>query len=100
MSYTDSKGRAWHDLDVASLPQAAQEAYARYQAQNKLAAQAREGFEALAKGAMGTELVQFGYKWGKLSFTIDGVAKPKGPAKATVTLEQFLAQQARAGAAH
>lgn len=96
MSYIDKQGRKWNELDEATLPALAQEQYERYREINRQAAQAREAFEATMKAEMGTDAVQFGYKFGKLSFTTDVEArKAKGPAKAKLTLAQWIEQQAQ-----
>ena len=95
MSYIDKSGKEWNDLDTNSLPQAAQEAYNIYREANRKAAQCREAFEAIMVEAMGNADIQFGYRFGKLSFTTDGAPrKAKAPGKAKLTLDQWLAQQA------
>ena len=95
MSYTDKQGREWNELDEATLPGEAKAAYAKYREINRQAAVAREGFETIMRAAMGTEAVQFGYKFGKLAFTTDVEArKPKASAKAKLSLSDWLEQQA------
>ena len=94
MSYTDKQGREWNELDIDSLPQSAQAAYAVYRERNREAAIAREAFEATMRAEMGTDAVQFGYKFGKLSFTTDVEAKAKKPAKAKLTLAEWQAANA------
>lgn len=90
MSYTDKQGREWNDLDTDSLPQAVQGAYNTYREANRVAAQHREAFEKAMMAEMGTEAVQFGYKWGKLSFTTDVEAKKaKASGKAKLTLAEW-----------
>lgn len=95
MSYTDKQGREWNELDEASLPAEAKQAYTRYREINRQAASAREAFETIMRAAMQTDAVQFGYKFGKLSFTTDVEArKPKAQAKAKLSLADWLEQQA------
>ena len=92
MSYTDKSGREWNDMDTNELG-TAQAAYSAYREANKVAAIARETFEALMRAEMGTDAVQFGYKFGKLSFTTDVDAKvARKPAKAKLTLAQWQEQ--------
>ena len=94
MSYTDKQGREWNELDETSLPPNAKAAYAAYRERNRAAAIAREAFEAEMRAEMNTDAVQFGYKFGKLSFTTDVEAKAKKPAKAKLTLAEWQAQNA------
>ena len=94
MSYTDKQGREWNELDEATLPTMAREAYAEYRRINRQAAAAREAFETVMRELLQTEAVQFGYKFGKLSFTVDVEArKPKASAKSKLTLDQWLEQR-------
>ena len=92
MSYTDKQGREWHDLEC---PAQASLQYEAYRAANRKAAELREAFEAKMCELMGNDQVQFGYKFGKLSFTCDGSPrKAKAAPKAKLTLDQWLDQQA------
>lgn len=94
MSYTDKQGREWNELDEATLPEAARKQYAHYRAINRQAAEAREHFERIMRGEMKTDAIQFGYKFGKLSFTVDVEArKPKASAKAKLSLAEWLEQR-------
>ena len=95
MSYTDKQGREWNELDESTLPGDAAQAYAKYREINRQAAAAREAFEKIMRAAMGTDAVQFGYKFGKLSFTTDvEPRKARAPAKAKLSLADWLEQQA------
>ena len=95
MSYTDKQGREWNELDEQTLPGDAKAAYVKYREINRAAASAREAFETLMREAMGTDAVQFGYKFGKLSFTTDVEArKAKAAPKAKLSLSDWLEQQA------
>ena len=91
MSYIDKQGREWHDLEC---PAQASLAYEAYRAANRKAAELREAFEAKMCELMGNDQVQFGYKFGKLSFTVDVEArKPKASAKAKLSLAEWLEQR-------
>ena len=96
MSYTDSKGRTWHEFAVTELSNEAQEVYAAYRKAMKAAAVQREAFEKLANIEMG-DVVQWGYKYGKLAFTGDGKPKTVKSAKPQMTLAQWRAQQQNGG---
>lgn len=84
-----TKELAWITVDVASMPKAIAEKYAKLKAAQDTARQAREAFEAAFtaaardKGALdkGAELA-FGYRFGKLAVAkteIKRAATPKGP---------------------
>lgn len=91
----------WMDIDVETLPQAAQEAYAEYKVAQRKAAALRETFETTLTGMMDVpqgQRVVFGYRFGKLSAAM--VEDDRKPAKAKVskaTLADFIAAQAASG---
>ena len=98
MSYTDKQGRKWDDMDVDSLSPRAKAAYDHYKDANRVASQHREAFEAIMIQDMNTDCVQFGYKFGKLSFTTDVEArKPKAKSKQAISLADWKARQAADG---
>lgn len=91
----------WNELDPASLPAPARDAYDRYKALYKQAKTERLVFEeamnTIAELPEGVRMV-FGYNFGKLSAAI--VADDRKPAKATPakqSLSDFLASQQAAG---
>lgn len=90
----------WQDIDVASLPGPAQQAYEQYKVAQRAAAALREAFEAsvraVAPAPTGMRMV-FGYRFGKLSAAI--VEDEGRPVKARpkATLADFLAAQAASG---
>lgn len=83
-----SKDLTWVSVDVATMPKALAEKYAKLKAAQESARTAREAFEAAFtaaardKGALdkGADLA-FGYRFGKLAVakTEPKVTTPKGP---------------------
>jgi hypothetical protein len=92
MAYVDSKGRTWHDFDVSTLSVEAQALYAKRAEAFRAAYAAEDAFEARANAEMKAQL-QWGYRFGKLSFTAEGKPKGQSTAKPKMSLAQFLAAQ-------
>ena len=91
----------WVEVDVASLPNTAQAAYADYKRIYKDMKAAREGFEQAMSDAAslpeGKRMV-FGYNFGKLSVAIvDDDRKPAKATPAKQSLADFIAAQQAQG---
>lgn len=91
----------WKEIDPATLPKAAQNAYATYKADAKQARESKERFEEMVRAAVevpeGRKLV-FAHNFGKLSaaLAIDD-DKPKASSKAG-SLADFFGAADRSGA--
>lgn len=83
----------WMDIQPEALSPAAQAAYADHKAAYRLAKEAKERFEAVARASMpnpgpGRE-IKFGYNFGKLSIAV-GEAKPVKADKPALDLTAFI----------
>ena len=91
----------WANIDTDTLSVEQQAAYAVYKVAQREAARLREAFEASVTESMdipaGQRMV-FGYRFGKLSAAIvEDDRKPSKAKQSTLTLADFLAQQANGG---
>lgn len=91
----------WMDIDVTTLSDTAQVAYAEYKAAQKQAAILRKAFEVETIAGLDIpagKVMVFGYKFGKLSaaIVVDD-RKPSKSKQAKGSLADFLAAQGAGG---
>ena len=91
----------WANIDTDTLSAGQREAYQAYKVAQREAARLREAFETSVTESMdipaGKRMV-FGYRFGKLSAAIvEDDRKPSKAKQSTLTLADFLAQQASGG---
>lgn len=99
MAKVNKSDAVWVEIDPSSLATAQQQAYEGYKALYREMKAKREAFEqAMQEGVPEGQRMVFGYNFGKLSVAIVAderkAAKPK---QGSLTLAQFIAQQAASG---
>lgn len=97
----DQSTAQWADIDVTTLSEDAQLAYAMYKDAQRKAAELRTAFEASVVNGLdiptGKRMV-FGYRFGKLSAAlVEDDRKTAKPKQAKGSLADFLASQAGGG---
>ena len=86
----------WQEIDPASLPEAQSTLYVKYKNAYVLAKVARDAFEAsFAPAAPAGKRFVFGYNFGKLSMALVEDDRKPAQAKATLSLQDYLAREAR-----
>ena len=97
-STSKTDGTTWATVDVDSLSDDTKLAYQVYKEAQAKAAELRKDFEAMFRDEAGTELLRFGYNYGKLSVAVGEAPKvaalPKAPKQ---SLGSFLTSQGIGG---